>query len=433
MTTPSAMDADRPAGRGPTHATDRAAFYRQARTDRPGPLAGIRVLEATNYGAGPFCGMVLADFGAESIKIEAPAGDPIRLLSPFVGGTPGAENSTWYLSINRNKKGITLDLRRPEGQALFRRLAAQVDIVVENYTPGVMAGWGLGHADLAALKPDLIYVSVSGFGQFGPLSARKGFDPVAQAMSGLMSVTGEPDGRPLRAGFALADDLSGWLGAMGAMAALWHRSATGEGQHVDSSLVDSLLYASDMGVMAAANAGHVWQRQGAGAEGAAPLNSYRTRDGGYVFIHAVFDKAWAALCDVMERPDLIADSRTASLDARGQHKSLVDEVVAAYAARFTVAEVVAVAEARGFVAAPVLDFEQVGHEPHFLERGSVTQVEHPLHGPLTLQGVSPKFSRTPAGVRSAAPTIGQHNEQVYVGLLGLDAAQLQALKADGII
>jgi crotonobetainyl-CoA:carnitine CoA-transferase CaiB-like acyl-CoA transferase len=432
MTTPSAPDADRPAGRGPTQATDQAAFYRQARTDQPGPLAGIRVLEATNYGAGPFCGMVLADFGAESIKVEAPTGDPIRLLSPFVGGTPGVENSTWYLSINRNKKGITLDLRRPEGQALFRRLAAQVDIVVENYTPGVMAGWGLGYADLAALKPDLIYVSVSGFGQFGPLSARKGFDPVAQAMSGLMSVTGEPDGRPLRAGFAFADDLSGWLGAMGAMAALWHRSATGEGQHVDSSLVDSLLYAGDMGVMAAANADHIAQRHGAGAQGAAPLNSYRARDGRHVFIHGVFDKAWAALCDVMQRPDLITDPRTASLAARAKNKALVDELVAAYAVRYTVEEIVAAAEHSGFIAAPVLDFGQVAREPHFLDRGSVAQVEHPLHGRLTLQGVSPKFSRTPAGVRSAAPTLGQHNAQIY-GRLGLDANALHALKAEGII
>ncbi|MGK2941029.1 MAG: CaiB/BaiF CoA transferase family protein [Immundisolibacter sp.] len=408
-------------------------FYRDARPDGAGPLAGLRVLEATNYGAGPFCGMVLADFGAESIKVEAPAGDPIRVLSPFVGGQAGTEHSVWYLSINRNKKGITLDLRQPRGQALFRRLAARADIVVENYTPGAMASWGLGYADLAALKPDLIYVSVSGFGQFGPLSQRKGFDPVAQAMSGLMSVTGEPDGRPLRAGFAFADDLSGWLGAMGAMAALLHRNATGEGQHVDSSLVDSLIYASDMGVMAAANAGHIWQRQGAGAEGAAPLNSYRTEDGRHVFIHGVFDKAWAALCAAMERGDLITDPRTATVGARGEHKTLVDEVVASYAASHSVEEIVERAERSGFVASPILDFAQVGQEPHFRQRASVAEVDHPVHGALTLQGVSPKFSRTPAGVRHAAPTLGQHNAEIYGSLLGLDSATLQTLHADGII
>lgn len=421
MTTPSAPDRDA------------AAFYRHARTDRPGPLAGIRVLEATHYGAGPFCGMVLADFGAESIKVEPPEGEDIRVLSPFIAGERGAENSVWYQSINRNKKGVTLDLRQPRGQALFGELARHADIVVENHTPGVMAGWGLAYADLKALKPDLIYVSVSGFGQFGPLAGRRGFDPVAQAMSGLMSVTGEPGGRPLRAGFALGDDLSGWIGAMGAMAALWHRAATGEGQHIDASLVDALLYASDMGVMAATNAGRVLQREGAGAEGAAPLNSYPTCDGRHVFIHGVFDKAWAGLCAAMQRGDLIGDPRTASVAARGEQREFVDAVVADYAARQTVEEVIAQALQHGFVAAPVLDFAGVARESHFRVRESVTEVEHPLHGLLTLQGVGPKFSRTPARVRSAAPTLGQHNAEVYGGLLGLDTAALTALATDGII
>lgn len=421
MTTPGALSGDA------------AAFYSRARTDVPGPLAGIRVLEATHYGAGPFCGMVLADFGAESIKVEPPQGDAIRLLSPFVGGEPGAENSVWHQSINRNKKGITLDLRKPRGQALFRGLARHADIVVENHTPGVMAGWGLGYDDLAADRPDLIYVSVSGFGQFGPLAGRRGFDPVAQAMSGLMSVTGTPDGPPLRAGFALGDDLAGWIGAMGAMAALWHRAATGEGQHVDASLVDALLYASDMGVMAAANAGHVLRREGAGAEGAAPLNSYPTRDGRHVFIHGVFDKAWAGLCAAMQRADLLTDPRMQSVAARGANRTLVDAVVAAFAAQHTVEDIVAQAELHGFVAAPVLNFGEVTREPHFRARESVTGVEHPLHGALTLQGVGPKFSRTPAGVRTAAATLGQHNAEVYGGLLGLDAAALRELAADGII
>ena len=164
-------------------------FYAKAKPGSKGPLEGVRVLEATNYGAGPFCGTVLADFGAESIKIEMPkAGDPVRALGPFVGGKPGMEAGAWYLSINRNKKCITLDLHRPEGQAIFRELAKQADIVVENFTPGVMAGWGLGYDDIAKIKSDIIYVSVSGFGQFGPLSHRKGFDPVAQAMGGIMGM-----------------------------------------------------------------------------------------------------------------------------------------------------------------------------------------------------------------------------------------------------
>lgn len=409
-------------------------FYAGADRTSPGPLAGVRVLEATNYGAGPFCGMVLADFGAESVKIEAPGqGDPVRQIPPFVGGRRGLENSTWYLSINRNKKAITLDLRKPEGQAVFRELAAKSDIVVENYAPGVMARWGLDYATLSATQPGLIYVSVSGFGQFGPLAHRKGFDPVAQAMSGLMSVTGEPDGRPLRAGFAFADDLSGWLGAMGAMAALHHRHRTGEGQHVDSSLVDAILYASDMGIMGAANADYIWPRQGAGTDTAAPLSSYPCKEGRYVFVHAVFDKAWLALCDAMDRPDLKTDPRTQDIAARGANIPFVNEVVEAYTRARTVEQVVEEAERIGFIAAPILDFAEVGREEHFLAREGVAQVDHPLHGTLKLQGVSPKFSRTPARVRTPAGRFGEHNAAVYGELLGYSAERITALAEAGVI
>lgn len=411
-----------------------ADFYARADRQSPGPLAGVRVLEATNYGAGPFCGMVLADFGARSIKIEPPgSGDPVRQIPPFVGGQRGTEHSAWYLSINRNKQAITLDLRKPEGQAIFRELAAQSDIVVENYAPGVMARWGLDYASLAKDLPGLIYVSVSGFGQFGPLAHRKGFDPVAQAMSGLMSVTGEPDGRPLRAGFAFADDLSGWLGAMGAMAALHHRHRTGEGQHVDSSLVDAILYASDMGIMGAANAGYIWPRQGAGTDTAAPLSSYPCQGGRYVFVHAVFDKAWEALCEAMGRPDLKTDPRTASIAARGAHIPFVNEVVGAYTAARTVEQVVDEAERTGFIAAPILDFGEVAREEHFLAREGVAQVDHPLHGPLKLQGVSPKFSRTPARVRTPAARMGEHNQAVYGEMLGYSAQRMAALHEAGVI
>ena len=412
----------------------REQFYAGARSDRSGPLDGVRVLEATSYGAGPFCGTVLADFGAESIKIEPPGrGDPVRQLGPFVGGQPGADAGSWYLSINRNKRGITLDLRQAEGREVFRELLAQVDILVENFTPGVMARWGLDYASLAADYPRLIYVSVSGFGQFGPWHHRKGFDPVAQAMGGLMSVTGERGGPPLRAGFAIADDLSGWLGAMGAMAALHHRERCGEGQHIDSSLVDAVLYASDMGIMGAANAGEVWQRTGASVDSAGPLNSYPCADGRYVFLHAVFDSAWRGLCEAMQRPDLVDDALTRDFAARAAHLPFVDEVVGEWTATQSVEAVVEQAEQLGFVAGPILDFGEICEQPHYRERGSVTSVEHPEHGELTLYGVSPKFSRTPAQVRSAAPRLGADNDAVYRGLLGYSDDHLAALRTRGVI
>lgn len=409
-------------------------FYAMAKPGSKGPLEGIRVLEATNYGAGPFCGTVLADFGAESIKVEMPkAGDPVRALGPFVGGKPGMETGAWYLSINRNKKCITLDLHRPEGQAIFRELAQQADIVVENFTPGVMAGWGLGYDDIAKIKSDIIYVSVSGFGQFGPLSHRKGFDPVAQAMGGIMSVTGEKGGSPLRAGFALADDLAGWMGAMAAMAALHHRGRTGEGQQIDSSLVDSILYASDSGIMAAANAAHIAPRYGSGAVGAAPLNTFPCRDNRHAFVHAVFDHGWRGLCNEIGRPELIDDPRTCNLAARGENEDFVNATVTEWTQRHTVEEVVAASERGGFVASPILDFAEICEEPHFLERESVARFEHPLHGPMKAYGVGPKFSRTPAKVRHAAPQLGQHNEDVYAGVLGYSKEKIEQLRAAGVI
>jgi crotonobetainyl-CoA:carnitine CoA-transferase CaiB-like acyl-CoA transferase len=412
----------------------RDSFYAKAKPDSKGPLEGIRVLEATNYGAGPFCGTVLVDFGAESIKVEMPkTGDPVRALGPFIGGKRELETGAWYLSINRNKKCVTLDLRQPEGQAIFRELAKQADIVVENFTPGVMAGWGLGYEDIVKVKPDIIYVSISGFGQFGPLSHRKGFDPVAQAMGGIMSMTGEKGGKPLRAGFALADDLAGWMGAMSAMAALHYRSRTGEGQHIDSSLVDSILYASDSGVMGAANAGFIPPRYGSGYAGAAPLNSFPCRDGRYAFVHGVFDNGWRGLCKEMGRSDLIDDPRTCTLAARGENEDFVNATVTEWTQRHTVEEVVAASERGGFVASPILDFAEICEEPHFLERESVAHVDHPLHGALKSYGVGPKFSRTPARIRHAAPQLGQHNEEVYAGTLGYSKEKIAQLRAAGII
>ncbi|MCG2635042.1 MAG: CoA transferase [Gammaproteobacteria bacterium] len=413
---------------------DKQEFYAEADASSTGPLQGIRVLEATNYGAGPYCGTVLADFGAESIKCEMPvSGDPVRHMGPFVGGKPGLENSTWHLSIGRNKKSITLDFGKPEGQAVFRDLARKADILVENFTPGTMAKWGLGYRDISEIRPDIIYVSVSGFGQFGPLSNKRGFDPVAQAMGGLMSVTGEPDGRPLRAGFALADLMGGWTGAMGAMAALNHRHETGEGQHIDASLTDAILYGGDFGIAAAAHADYVWQRQGNSTDTGAPLNTFVCKDGQHVFVHAFFDNLWQRLCKTMGRDDLIDDPRTRDIAGRAKNRHFVDDVVAEWTGQHDAAEVLRLADEAGVVSGPILDFGQIAEFEPFLERESVAVAPHPQHGPIKTSGVGPKFSRTPARVRTAAPTLGQHSEEVYRELLGYDEDKLERLRAASII
>lgn len=414
----------------------REHFYRHAEAGSRGPLAGIRVLEATNYGAGPLCGTVLADLGATSIKCERPdGGDPVRYLQPFVDGRSDAESSAWYLSFNRNKQCVTLNFSHPRGQALFRELAAKADVIVENFTPGTMAGWGLGYDDIAAFRPEIVYVSVSGFGQYGPLKDRKCFDPIAQAMCGLMETTGEPDGPPLRAGFAIADDLAGWQGAIGAMAALLRRGVSGKGQHVDVSLTDALLYASDLGILGATRAGFNWTRQGNGFVGSAPFNNYLCRDDRYVFINAVFDPLWRRLCELMGQPELADDPRTRDLAARAANLQYVDDVVRRWTATRDSAEVVEQLVAAGVAVGPVMNFQQIAEFPHYLARGAVAEVAspHPIHGRYQTYGVAAKFSATPASVRQPAPLLGQHNDAVYGTLLGKSATELAALKRDGVI
>ena len=413
---------------------DKTEFYKDALTH--GPLAGIRVLEATNYGAGPICGMVLSDLGAESIKCEQPqGGDPIRSWPPYITGSDGSDlwSGVWGLTFNRGKRAVTLDLRKPEGQDLFRQLAAQADIVVENFTPGTMAKWGLGYADLKAVKADLIYVSISGFGQWGPLSGKRGLDPVGQAMGGVMAATGEADGPPLRVGLAIADNMSGWLGALGAVAALHYRRSSGRGQWVDSSLIDAMLSSSDVKLMGVANAGMTVRRSGNGTDLGAPLDIFACADGQYLFIHALYDHLWRRLCEAIERPDLQDDPRTRDWAARAANIPFVNQVLGEWTAARPLAQAQDSLDAAGVTCGPVLSFPQILATAHYREREGVVELNHPRYGPLSHYGFPTKFSRTPARPRAVAPALGQDNDAVYGELLGLTPAERDALRAQGVI
>ncbi|MBI2878055.1 MAG: CoA transferase [Candidatus Tectomicrobia bacterium] len=408
-------------------------FYREALPDSLGPLEGVKVLEATTAQAGPVAGMVLADLGAEVIKIDQPGlGDIARRLPPFVPSRSELDASVGYLSRHRNKKNITLNLKSPEGQLLFRRLATRVDIVIQNFKPGTLDQWGLGYEGIRCLKPDIIYVSISGYGQYGPYSHKPGYDPVGQAMSGLMSVTGFPDGPPTKTGNAMADNITGWQGAMGAMAALHYRNRTGKGQHVDVCLLDSVLYTTEGFITGAANAGKKWQRTGNRYQGTAPVNTYRCRDG-YVCICVALESHWTRLCRILGREDLIDDPRTSSIAARGDHVELVDGVVSRWTQDRSVAEVVSTLDEAQLVVAPVMEFHQVLEDLHIREREMVTEVEHPAAGPIKLFGVASKYSLTPARVRTPAPLLGQHNREVYGGWLGLGEEEIDGLKEQGAI
>ncbi len=405
-------------------------FYAQAATDT-GPLVGVRVLDASAYGPGPLCGQVLADLGAEVIKIDLPgSGDPARDIPPYVSSDPAQrkEASVWHLTFNRGKKGITLDIRKPEGQALFKRLVALSDVVIESFTPGTLAGWGLGYDDLKAVKPDVVLVSISAFGQFGSWSSRKGFDPMAQAMAGMMQVTGELGGRPLRSGNATVDHMCAWHGAIAAIAALHHRDATGEGQWLDVSLADVTLYTTDLHLMGAANAGYETKRLGNATDSGAPFNAFRTSDGQWIFINAALDAHWKRLCPLMGRDDLTG------LDYSGRMADwqAIDAMVADWAASQPLAELLALLDGAGITCAPIASFEQILAEPHYRERGSVTEFDHPVFGTLTSYGPCPKFSVSPTRIRAPAPRMGEHNAQVY-GALGLAASDLDALRTAGVV
>ncbi|MBI1987122.1 MAG: CoA transferase [Nitrospinae bacterium] len=409
-------------------------FYREALPDSRGPLEGFRVLEATNVAAGPLAGTLLADLGAESVKCEMPGkGDLLRQVTHCqVEGPSELDRSAYYLSINRNKKCITLNLKHPEGQELFRRLARHVDVVIENFKPGTMEGWGLGYQEIRKVKPDIIYTSVSGYGQYGPYSHRPGYDHIGQAMGGLMSITGYPDGPPTKTGHAVADNLGGWQGAFGTLAALVHRMKTGRGQHVDVNLVDAILYTTTFGIMGAANAGWHWERCGNRHPLASPSNTFPCRDG-WVIMAVASDSHWAKLCRLMGREALIADPRTASPALRAANWQFVEGEVAAWTQGNTVAEVVDRFEEAGLVASPILSFEEIVQDPHFREREMVAEVEHPTAGPLKLFGVASKYSLTPARVHAPAPLLGQHNEEVYGGWLELTSEEMGRLREKGVI
>jgi crotonobetainyl-CoA:carnitine CoA-transferase CaiB-like acyl-CoA transferase len=408
-------------------------FYQDAIPTSIGPLEGIKVLEATTSGAGPWVGNVLADLGSEVIKIDQPGwGDLSRHIPPFIPGRQEIEAATGYLSIHRNKKGITLAMNKPEGQEVFRDLASKTDVIIENFKPGTMEKWGLGYTETKKTKPDIIYTSVSGFGQYGPYHTRPGYDPVGQAMGGLMYITGEADGPPLRTGNAMADNITGWLGALATLAAIIYRNRTGKGQHVDVNLLDTILYASGKGIIAAANANYIWQRSGSRYPGAVPCDTYLCKDG-YVFIVAGLESHWQRLCQVMGREDLLTDQRLQTIAGRSEHAELVDQAIKGWVIEQTVADVVEKLEKAQLVVTPILNYKQILENIHILEREMVVEVDHPVVGPIKIYGIGPKLSLTPGKIRSAAPLMGQHNPEVYQGFLCYSREKLAQLKEKGII
>lgn len=402
---------------------DKNHFYAEAREDVTGPLAGLMVVEATTTWAGPMAGCVLADFGARVIKVEHPEGEITRRLPPLI---PGTTRSVVYETVNRNKENVSLNLQHEEGRSLFLKLCAKADIVIENFRPGTMHKWGVGFEAVREVKPDIVYVSISGFGQFGELSERVGYDPIAQNYSGWASLNGDPQGGPMKAPTYLGDDLAGLHAALSAMAALRHRDSTGEGQHIDVSLLDALLFQSN-GHPTSGALGLPLERWGNQFSVAAPVNNYPCTDGN-VFAGVLLDSHWKLLCRVLERPDL------SELDLPGRlgRRDELDAILAEWCAERSVADVLDTFAELGLPATRVNTYHEVAREPHVQSRDMLQSLNFEGAGEVPLTGPAAKFSRTPTSVRTPASGSGQDNEAVLAEL-GLDPAEIAALRARGAL
>lgn len=404
----------------------RERFYREARHDLPGPLAGLRVVEVATTWAGPMCACLLADLGADVVKVEPPEGEIARHSPPLL---PGTGISPLHATVNRNKRSLALDLRKPEGREVLRRLVGRTDVFVEGFRPGVLDAWELGYEHLRALKQDLVMVSVSGFGQYGRDAARPGYDPLAQAASGFLSLNGAPEGEPVKAPTFLGDDLAGLHAAVAALAALRHRDLTGEGQHVDVALLDAMLFQTP-GYLTLGALGMELPRLGNAFRIAAPAGTWRCRDG-LAMAGVLVDGHWRRLARLLGRPELADDPAYATAPARIARRGAVDALVADWMAERSVAEAGEAFHAAGLPFAPVRSYAEAARDPHVADRDMLQPVtmegqEVPVVGPAA------KLSRTPTRVRSAAPALGAHTDEL-LDELGLDADERARLRAAGVV
>lgn len=395
------------------------------------PLSDIKVLELGQLIAGPYCGQVLADFGAQVIKVEPPGrGDAMRQW--------GAEDRDtgeplWWNVIGRNKQSITLDLRQARGQELLRELAGDADVIIENFRPGTMERWGLGYEELSRHNPKLVMVRVTGFGQDGPYASRAGFASVCEAMGGLRYLSGYPDRPPVRVGISIGDTLAGLHAALGTMMALHQRNRSGLGQVVDSSIFESVLAMMESLVPEYARAGKVRERSGSFLPNIAPSNAYLARDGRDVIVGANQDTVFRRLCEAMSQPGLADHPDYATHRARGEHQQAIDDLVAAWTREHDAQQVVDILAEAGVPAGLVYRAPDMLEDPHFQAREAIVEVPDRHGQPLPMQNIFPRLSDTPGRVRDVGPALGEHTETLLADWLGLAPESIEVLRADGVI
>lgn len=393
-------------------------------------LAGIRVLDFTQYLAGPACTRLMAELGADVIKVEAaPAGDPTRQRTPAIDGRAGL-----FVQQNRGKRSLAMDLRRPEGVAVVKELVRHVDVVIENSTPGVMARKGLGYEDLKAVNPAIVMASVSGFGQYGPYSDRKSFDFIAQATTGMMHMTGEPDGPPYFVGVGLADTNAGVHAFAGIGYALFRRDRTGRGAHIDVAMTDAMFHMHEFAVQASSISGDrtLPLRQGRHYQPAAPAGSFRSPDGWIVLLCT--DQQMSALWNAMGRVDLADDARFATNEARLTQREALTVLIEEWLATFPDDEAALEAlAAAGVPAGPVMSPADAVDNPHFQARGTVREITDPYIGTFHVPGFPLRFDGQAVEPDLVAPALGEHNADVLGELLGWTPAQLESASASGLL
>jgi crotonobetainyl-CoA:carnitine CoA-transferase CaiB-like acyl-CoA transferase len=420
----------RAASTGPTDAPSEATAQTSASADvsLEAPLAGYRVLELGSTVAGPFCGRLLADFGASVIKVEPPEGDPLRSMGKRFAG-----KSLYASSIFRNKSLIALDLRKPEGQQIVRELAARCDVVVENFRPGGLEKWGLGYDALSALNPGLIMVRISGFGQTGPYSQRAGYGVIGEAVSGIRHVTGDPDRPPARAAVSMTDYITGLYSAFGAVMALLARGKTGRGQCIDSALYECAFSFMEPWIPAYDKLGFVATRTGSRLPESTPNNLYPTADGQFIHITAMADPVFRRLATAMGRSDLDSEVRFATAGARSENHEELDELIAGWTLTHALTDLERILDTHNVPASRIFTMADIFRDPHYRARQSVIDAPDDDLGSVAMAAVVPRLSATPGAVVHAGHRLGQDTREVLATLLGYSEARIASLEAAHIV
>ncbi|HZK66298.1 MAG TPA: CaiB/BaiF CoA-transferase family protein [Chloroflexota bacterium] len=397
-----------------------------------GPLAGVRVIDLGTMFAGPFAASLLGDFGADVIKVELPGiGDSHRTMPPIVDGIP----ATWTI-LARNKRSITLDIRKEKGKEILKRLISGADVVVENFRPGTLDGWGLSYDVLKEANPRLIVVRISGYGQTGPYAHKAGFGTPAAAFSGITYLQGFPDRPPVSPPLALVDYITGTFGALAAVMALYQLKASGdeEGQEADVALFESAFRMLEPLVAEYGLTGKIKERGGHISQGTAPSGAFRCRDGKWLVMVTSTPRTFARLAEVMGRTDLLSDPRFDTNPHRAQHRYEIYDIVQEWFFQHECCDVVKLLDDNGIPVSLINSIADIFQDPHYRAREDLIQVDHPILGKVTMPGLVPKLSRTPGAVRSPGPwIIGQHNEEVFQGELGFSPEEIEALKAERVI